>query len=200
MLSLAPALVHCGGAVEGDASDSSEAATTKPSAAAADAGVPKTGPLTATEEEVVLRGILKEAIVKYEEKHGSRLGKGWYGNVTGAGDKCNVVSDNLSPIIDGLVYANIRARNAGFFHHDLATIVAAGLLCEALSGHVYFALYRLDATKKKLGERVVTFDPWRDESAFFEVDPNVRGDTPVPWGLPSYRVISDAEPQGALPR
>ena len=35
-------------------------------------------------------------------------------------------------------------------YHDLATIVATGVLCEALSGHVYFALYRVDPETKKL--------------------------------------------------
>ncbi|MFO0676145.1 MAG: hypothetical protein U0169_06405 [Polyangiaceae bacterium] len=178
----------CSGEATGD-DESSASASTK----GGDQGTSptKTGVLDVAEEEKVLRTILTDAIRTYEDKYGKRLGWGWYGNVTGQGDKCNVVSDQLSPIIDKALYANMRLRKAPFVHHDMVTIVAAGMLCEALSGHVYFALHRVDAATKALGERVVTFDPWRSESGFFETDPNTRPDAPIPWGIPKYVVPTD---------
>lgn len=137
------------------------------------------------EDEKVLRAILKGSIADYEKRNGARLGEGWLGNITGSGDKCNVVHDRFTEIVDRLVRKMVTERGVAFKFHDMGTIVASGRLCEALSGHVYMALYRVDV--KGQPTKVVTyFDPWRSESGFFATDPNVGAGEPEMWGIPKF--------------
>jgi len=151
---------------------------------------PATAPpieLTAAQEEAILRDILKDAIATYESKHGGRIGKGWCGNMFGHGDKCNVVHDRMESILDKAIREHVNEHGAPFRHHDIGTIVASGRIAEAVSGHVYMALYRVDPKTGKPTSTVVTYDPWRNRKGLFATDPNVGADAPILWSLPKMR-------------
>jgi hypothetical protein len=146
--------------------------------------------LSAKEAVALYRRVLKDAIEEYTKKYPDRpLGQGWIGNMTGCGDKCNVVHDRFTPIVERLFRKELKAKNCTVPTHDLVTRVASGTLrVEALSGHVYIALVEL---REKATKDEFVFDPWRNKSAFYDDDPNVGAKEDVRWLFNKLRPAQD---------
>jgi hypothetical protein len=175
--------VGCSGIEGTEATDDAE-----DSAGAVSAGKPRE--LSAKEAVALHRRVLESAIEEYTKKYPDRpLGQGWFGNMTGCGDKCNVVHDRFTSIVERLFRKEIKAKNCIVPTHDLVTRVASGTLrVEALSGHVYIAL--VDIREKTTKDEVV-FDPWRNQKAFYDEDPNSGAKEDVRWLMDRIRPTQD---------
>jgi hypothetical protein len=142
-------------------------------------------PLGPDEAVRFYRELLQESLNDYQKQYPGKLGRAWCGNVTGSGDKCNVVVDRFSDIVEKKFFDKLRKTPIVVTTHDIVTRTASGVLgVESLSGHVYMAV--VDIRRSPTADAFV-FDPWRDASGFYDEDPNWGAKTDDRWNYANQR-------------
>lgn len=115
-------------------------------------------PMSAAQEEQLIRNAYDYA-TKQVQKNGAVLGRGWIGNVTGCGMKCNEVHDAYQPHLQKYLADQLQGRQLN--HYVPVTVFDSGWLPGDLSAHVYMGI----GTKpQKIGEKPQLkswTDPWR---------------------------------------
>jgi hypothetical protein len=163
---------------------------------------------SAAQELTNLGAIFDQALYLYQSQAANSnngtnqvLGLGWYGNISGAGPKCDQVFTGVSDAINQVMQQQFGSYE--FNDYTFATIVAGGMFDftgTGVSDHVYFGI-----VNKNTGQLEYFMDPWRNVM-FFQMnpaagDPNWNVNSVDPWTyVPPFVPTATQDPiQGSPP-
>lgn len=111
---------------------------------------------TPKREFAVIKKAFVYATQKVKKEHPG-LGRGWLGNVTGTGPKCNVVHDAYAPHVRNY----LQKSGIEFRYYQPVTVFDAGCLPYDLAAHVYMGIGTVPESIMDEPDLVGWYDPWR---------------------------------------